>query len=82
MTMRTAHHHNRQSIMVSLTDNQLAIVTNAAQSLPQDKRSIYLERVGAMLAMRIRGRDRVVGDADVKQVCELALTGLAHQPAA
>jgi hypothetical protein len=82
MTMRTAHPpQNRASIMVSLTDDQLAIVTDAARSLPTDKRSIYLERVGAMLAMRICGRDRVVTDADVSDVARLAMAGLIHQTA-
>jgi hypothetical protein len=37
--------------MVSLTDNQLAIVTNAARSLPVEKRDLYLQRIAAMLKM-------------------------------
>ncbi|MGB9314744.1 MAG: hypothetical protein WCB62_06925 [Pseudolabrys sp.] len=63
--------------MVGLTDSQLKIVMTAANSLPVERRSVFLERVGAML--RMRGR---FTDDDVADVAKLALTGLAHQPAA
>jgi hypothetical protein len=59
--------------MVSLTDNQLAIVTNAAKSLPVEKRDLYLQRIAAMLAMRGRATDADVGD-----VVTLALAGLVQ----
>jgi hypothetical protein len=68
--------------MVSLSDSQLTAVMDAARTLPIEKRSIYLERAGAMLALRIRGRDRIVSDADVADVTALALCGLIHKPAA
>ena len=41
-----------------------------------DKRTLYLERIGAMLRVRRR-----FTDADVKQVCELALCGLVQTAA-
>jgi hypothetical protein len=55
----------------------LKIVMTAANSLPVERRSVFLERVGAML--RMRGR---FTDDDVADVAKLALTGLAQQPAA
>ena len=63
--------------MVSLSDSQLEIVTTAANAVPVERRSVFLERVGAML--KLRGR---FSDDDVADVAQLALTGLAHQPAA
>ena len=62
--------------MMGLTDSQLAAVMDAARILPVEKRDIYLQR---MLTMRGRGH---FNDADVSDVAKLALTGLAHQPAA
>jgi hypothetical protein len=41
--------------------------------------AMFLERVGAMLAMRGRGH---FNDDDVAEIAKLALTGLARQPAA
>ena len=64
--------------MISLTDSQLQIVTNAARSLPIEKRDLYLQRIGAMLAVRRRGRDRIVADDDVADVATLALCGLVQ----
>ena len=52
---------------------------DAAHMVPIEKRSVYLQRIAAMLAMRGRGH---FNDADVSDVAKLALTGLAHQPAA
>jgi hypothetical protein len=49
---------------------------DAAKTLPVERRDTFLQRVGAMLRMRHR-----FTDADVTDVV-LALTGLAHQPAA
>ncbi|MGC2455246.1 MAG: hypothetical protein WA592_21045 [Pseudolabrys sp.] len=50
---------------------------DAAKTLPVERRDTFLQRVGAML--RMRGR---FNDNDVTDVVTLALTGLAHQPAA
>ena len=38
--------------MLGLTDNQLATVMDAARRLPIEKRSVYLQRIAAMLAAR------------------------------
>ncbi|MGB8396546.1 MAG: hypothetical protein WCE27_23420, partial [Pseudolabrys sp.] len=38
--------------MVSLSDHQLEIVTTAANAVPVERRSVFLERRGAMLRMR------------------------------
>ncbi|MGB6316260.1 MAG: hypothetical protein WBG13_27450 [Pseudolabrys sp.] len=65
--------------MLGLTDTQLAAVRDAARTLPVEKRDLYLQRIAAMLTQRGRGH---VTDADVTDVAKLALTGLAHQPAA
>ena len=63
--------------MVSLTDSQLAIVTDAARMVPVERREIFLQRCGAML--RMRGR---FTDANVSDVARLAMAGLGQQPAA
>jgi hypothetical protein len=55
---------------MSLTDQQLKAVTDAAQAVPVEKRAIFLERIAAML--KFRGRS----DADVADVAKLATTGL------
>ena len=65
--------------MLGLTDNQLRVVMDAAHMVPLEKRDIYLQRIAAMLTMRGRGH---FTDGDVTDVAKLALTGLAHQPAA
>jgi hypothetical protein len=65
--------------MISLNDAQLKIVTMAASCVPIEKRAQFLERVSAMLQLRGRGH---FSDDDVASVKALALTGLAHQPAA
>jgi hypothetical protein len=67
--------------MVSLSDNQLRTLMDTAGQLSPERRSLFLERVGAMLKLRIRG-DRGVSDHDVAEVSALALCGLVHQPAA
>ena len=59
--------------MIALTDHQLAIVMDAAAALAPERRSMFLERVGAML--KVRGR---FTDADVSDVTRLALCGLIH----
>jgi hypothetical protein len=48
----------------------------AAADMPPEKRSMFLERVGAMLAMRGRGH---FNDADVVDVVALASAGLVHR---
>ena len=65
--------------MLGLTDNQLRTVMDTARTLPVEKRDLYLQRIAAMLTQRGRGH---VTDADVTDVAKLALTGVAHQPAA
>ena len=59
--------------MVSLTDSQLATVTDTARIIPVERRDIFLQRVAAML--RMRGH---FTDADVHDVARLALAGLAQ----
>ena len=63
--------------MISLSDGQLAIVMTAARTLEPERRSIFLERVGAML--RLHGR---FNDDDIAQVAQLALHGLVQHSAA
>ena len=53
--------------MLGLTDAQLEIITTAANAVPVERRSVFLERVGAML--KVRGR---FSDADVSDVAKLA----------
>jgi hypothetical protein len=65
--------------MLALSDSQLKTLMTFAADIPPDKRSMFLERVGAMLAMRGRGH---FNDEDVADVARLALTGLTRQPAA
>jgi hypothetical protein len=65
--------------MLALSDSQLRTLMTSAADIPPEKRSMFLERVAAMLAMRGRGH---FDDGDVADVAKLALTGLAHQPAA
>ena len=65
--------------MIGLADTQLKIVMNAARLVPVEKRDTFLQRIPAMLTQRGRGH---FNDADVTDVAKLALTGLAHQPAA
>jgi hypothetical protein len=59
--------------MVCLTDPQLKIITTAANAVPVERRSVFLERCGAML--KVRGR---FTDADVHDVTALALCGLVR----
>jgi hypothetical protein len=59
--------------MLGLSDAQLQTLMTFAADIPPDKRSTFLERVGAMLAVRGRGH---FNDDDVAEVAQLALTGL------
>jgi hypothetical protein len=61
--------------MLSLNDRQLFAVLSGAQSLPQDKRDIFLERVAAHLKIRC-GR---VNDGDVATAVQVARDGLVHK---
>jgi hypothetical protein len=61
--------------MIGLTSSQLRVVTSAAHTVPVEKRDLYLQRISAMLTLRGRGH---FGDADVIEVAQLALVGLAH----
>ena len=63
--------------MTGLNDRQLAVLRDAAASLPPEKRSVYLQRVGAMLAIRRHGVR--FGDSDVIDCCALAKFGLMQQ---
>jgi hypothetical protein len=65
--------------MIGLTDTQLGIVMSVARVLPVEKRDIFLQRIAAMLTMRGHGH---FDDSDMTEIARLALTGLAHQPAA
>ena len=63
--------------MVSLTDPQLKTIMTAANAVPVERRSVFLERCGAMLKLRYR-----FTDADVADVAQLALAGLVQTPTA
>ena len=60
--------------MLSLTEPQLKIVTDAASGVSVEKRDTFLRRTAMMLALRGR-----FDDADVVDVTSLALCGLVHQ---
>ena len=63
--------------MLSLNNAQLATVMAAAADVPPEKRSLYLERIGAMVNMR----GRRFTDDDLAEIAKLACTGLVRQPA-
>jgi hypothetical protein len=65
--------------MISLSDGQLRIVMAVAADLTPEKRDLYLQRLGAMLALRGCGH---FNDSDVAEAAKLALHGLIQQPAA
>jgi hypothetical protein len=65
--------------MISLTDVQLATVTDMARMLPVEKRDLYLQRIGAMLVLR---HGRRFTDSDVVEAARLAMAGLVHAGAA
>jgi hypothetical protein len=60
--------------MIALNDAQLKILMTAAADVPPEKRSTFLERVGAML--KLRG---MFSDSDVDEISKLALCGLVHR---
>jgi hypothetical protein len=61
---------------LGLSDSQLQILMTFAAEIPPEKRSLFLQRVGAMLVLRGRGR---FTDADVQDVASLALCGLTQR---
>jgi hypothetical protein len=65
--------------MIALTDAQLAVVMDAARTLPVEKRDLYLQRIAAMLAVRGRGH---FTDDDVADVARLAMAGLIQNASA
>ena len=65
--------------MIPFTDAQLDIVLRGARDLAPEKRSVYLERIGALLAQRA-GK---FADADVVTAMEISLRSLMqHESAA
>ena len=68
-----------QDNMISLNDAQLKSVMAAASHVPIEKRSQFLERIAAMLALRGRGH---FTDGDVDNAVKLALVGMVHASAA
>ena len=60
------------SMMFALSDDQLALIMTAADSVPVEKRSVFLERVAARL--RLRGSHFT--DADLGAAIQVAVTGL------
>jgi hypothetical protein len=62
--------------VLALTDAQLGIVMTAAKAVLPDRRSMFLERVAAMLAYRGR-----FTDSDVARVAALAAQGLIQSAA-
>jgi hypothetical protein len=62
--------------MLALTDPQLKIVMAAAAAVLPDRRSLFLERVAAMLVLRGR-----FDDNDVRTVTTLAAQGLLQAKA-
>ena len=62
--------------MLSLSDQQLRSVMDAAARVAADRRDVFLQRVGAMLTLRGR-----FNDSDVSEVAQLPLTGLIHSAA-
>ena len=65
--------------MISLSDRQLDIITQVAAALPVEKRSDYLQRIAAALAVRHGFR---FTDADVSAAATAALASLVQHSAA
>jgi hypothetical protein len=61
-------------MMLALNDAQLQILMAAAAAVLPDRRSLFLERVAAMLTLQGR-----YDDADVAKVAERAACGLIQQ---
>jgi hypothetical protein len=65
-----------RSEMISLSDSQLDIVTTFARGLEPEKRSDYLQRIAADLAVRHGYR---FSDTDVSAAAQAALTSLMQR---
>jgi hypothetical protein len=61
---------------ISLSDHQMAIVTQAARSLPIEKRSTFLERVAGTLSRPEARNYRHPTDGDVNDAVAQALISL------
>jgi hypothetical protein len=64
---------------LSLNDGQLQILMRAARPLAVEKRALFLERVGAQLALR---GFRPPSDDDLARAVRMALQGLRQGTAA
>ena len=62
------------ALMISLTDQQLRTVMDAAARITPHRRDTFLQRVGAMLHVRRRFDDK-----DVAEISRLATCGLVHE---
>ena len=60
----------RPQIKLSLTDSELKIVMDTAGDLPYEKRSLFLQRLAAQLAIRSGGLEMAI---------QRALTGLLQR---
>jgi hypothetical protein len=65
--------------MIGFSDAQLFAIQKSAESLPVEKRSVYLERIIGFLEGR---RGGLFADADVQTAIAAALKGLVHDTAA
>jgi uncharacterized membrane protein len=65
---------------LGFTDAQLQRITAAAEPLPPEKRSVFLQRL--MAHLEARGVYRRARDDDVEAAVHTALRGLQHMPAA
>ena len=60
---------------LGLSDSQLATLMTSAGDIPQEKRSLFLQRVNAMLTLK----GRRFTDRDLIEVLTLAQVGLVRQ---
>jgi hypothetical protein len=65
---------------LGLSDSQLRYVTAAAQPLPVEKRSLFLQRLAAHLEKA--GVNHHPSNADIESAVRAALRGLVQLPAA
>jgi hypothetical protein len=64
--------------MITFSDQQLAVLMQAASNLPVEKRATFIECVGAYLQMH----DFEDDDDDIEAAVNAALRGLVHESAA
>jgi hypothetical protein len=62
---------------LGLSDSQLQSLMMSAGDIPQEKRSLFLQRVNAMLTLK----GRRFTDRDLAEVLELARVGLGRRSA-